>query len=65
MNQKLDIIDIIFLSMKREIKGLSNCVVEVEKSQEFILKLLEDNEKNIFKVLIEFLDLKMVLDQFL
>lgn len=63
MNQKLDTIDTTLSSMKREIKGLSNRVVEVEKSQEFISKSLEDNEKNTSKALTELSDLKMALDQ--
>lgn len=62
MNQKLDTIETSLSSMKSEINGLSNCVVEVEKSQEFISKSLEDNEKNTSKALTELSELKMALD---
>lgn len=62
MNQKLNTIEISLSSMKSEINGLSNCVVEVEKSQEFISKSLEDNEKNTSKALTELSELKMALD---
>lgn len=62
MNQKLNTIETSLSSMKSEINGLSNCVVEVEKSQEFISKSLEDNEKNTSKALTELSELKMALD---
>lgn len=63
MNQKLDTIETSLLSMKKERKGLSNRVVEVEKSQGFISKSLEDNKKHTSKAPTELSELKMALEQ--
>ena len=48
--------------MKREIKTLHTRVVEVEKSQEFISKSLEDNDKNTSQTLNDLADLKLALE---
>nr|XP_022312705.1 uncharacterized protein LOC111117757 [Crassostrea virginica] len=65
MNQKLEKLDTIessLSSMKREIKTLHTRVVEVEKSQEFISKSLEDNDKNTSQTLNDLSDLKLALE---
>lgn len=63
MNQKLETIETSLSSMKREIKGLSNRVVEVKKAKNSFQNQWRITKKHTSKALTELSELKMALEQ--
>ncbi|XP_062616738.1 uncharacterized protein LOC134278435 [Saccostrea cucullata] len=60
--EKLDSIESSLITMQNQVKSLTSRVSEVEKSQEFITKTVDDSDKNTRKALSEINNLKIALD---